>query len=120
MGNQTWVSVYLYTAEKKEWTINPGHACRVFFRLHKRYGKNRTVAHWGEYLQQTPLQYLSLKAFEERFAAWAPQVRQAREVEEQLDLQMKRPPERAPRLTGDDLQRLHIDIAKTLKRPLRS
>ena len=116
MGKKTWVSAYLYLATKRDWEINPGHACAVFSRLHKRYGKNRTRAHWGEYLQQTPLRYLSLKAFEERFAAWAPQVRQAREVEDQLEFQMRRPPERAPRLTGDDLQRLHIDIAKKLKR----
>ena len=122
MGRKTWLSPVVDLVQEKTGTPpNYKSWAREIRVLHKDCGftMKAIVANLQGYLAQTPTRYVSAPRFRVTFNDWNPGQIAALEIDRQLDRDQARRAEeneRAPRATGDTLERLHTDIQKTLKR----
>ncbi len=118
MGRKTWLSPVVDLVQEKTGTPpNYGSWAKEINVLHKEcgYTMKAIVGHLKAYLAKTPIRYISAPRFRVTFNDWNPGQIGALEIDRELDKEHERKL-KEPRVTGDDLQRLHTDIAKKLKR----
>jgi len=117
--HKTWLTPYLEMAKKHRWRPSAGKLAKYLSGPHKEFGADDTLKRWALFLKQTKADFYSPALFAERVERFSPEKVRIEHVEDHLDRERgskTREVEREPRVTGDSLQRLHINIKKELKR----
>ena len=71
-SKRTWITPYFEAWKKKAGGEPPvGIMLKVMKKLEELHGANNVMIHWGNYLKETEITYLSVMRFAQTYGNWA-------------------------------------------------